>query len=92
MGLVWNVRQEKWNRKVAAFETFKNQNHHIKIPKLFVVPDQDPAWPSDMCGLKLGILVSNILSGHTSLTTKQKAQLDTLGSWNETMTKRAAKK
>ncbi|KAF0690249.1 hypothetical protein As57867_018284, partial [Aphanomyces stellatus] len=60
MGFVWNVPVDNWARKIAAFEIFKNQHHHLKIPLKFVVPDQDPAWPSDMWGLKLGIVVNTI--------------------------------
>ncbi|RLO08776.1 hypothetical protein DYB28_009829 [Aphanomyces astaci] len=53
-GFVWDAAELHWKSNLAALETFKAMHDHLLVPSEFVVPADDPQWPVEMWGLKLG--------------------------------------
>jgi len=44
----------------AAFKVYKEKNGDLRIPKNFIVPENDPDYPPDAWGLKLGNSLQSI--------------------------------
>ena len=42
---------------LKGLEIYETIHGHGKVPTLFVVPAEDPSWPAEMVGFKLGYYV-----------------------------------
>ncbi|RHZ38731.1 hypothetical protein DYB26_013531 [Aphanomyces astaci] len=78
-GFVWDAAELHWKSNLAALETFKAIHDHLLVPSEFVVPADDPQWPVEMWGLKLGKLISRLRSTTTSLPPHRLNVLNSLG-------------
>ncbi|RHZ02925.1 hypothetical protein DYB31_004984 [Aphanomyces astaci] len=78
-GFVWDAAELHWKSNLAALETFKAIHDHLLVPSEFVVPADDPQWPVEMWGLKLGKLISRLRSTTTSLPPHKLDVLNSLG-------------
>ncbi|KDO25650.1 hypothetical protein SPRG_08949 [Saprolegnia parasitica CBS 223.65] len=78
-------RRQSWEAKLLAMQTFHRLHGHVKVPNSFVVPHDDPAWPPDTCGMRLGSAAANFRNRADTLSPEQKAALTDLGySWKTT--------
>ncbi len=80
LGFDWGAsRDHRWRKKLVALTTFKDIHGHVRVPHTFVVPNNDPRWPFEMHGMKLGSVVDHLrqLKGH--LSQHQLHALDALG-------------
>ncbi|KAL3660825.1 hypothetical protein V7S43_014227 [Phytophthora oleae] len=60
LGFVWDRSWAKWDDRIfPAFETFKLEKGHSKIPQSFVVPCTTP-WPEKSHGLLIGKIFDRI--------------------------------
>ncbi|OQR84165.1 hypothetical protein ACHHYP_13794 [Achlya hypogyna] len=60
LGFVWSSWERTWAAKILALETYAKIHGDLLVPRSFVVPTDDGAWPEDTWGLKLGLAVNNI--------------------------------
>jgi hypothetical protein len=89
-GFVWNVQQHKFEQLISMLELFKKKRGTFLVPNDFVVPLDDPDWPSEFAGVRLGRRVDYIRQKSNRLLFEQYEQLDDLGfvwrvldnSWN----------
>ncbi|KAF0722167.1 hypothetical protein Ae201684P_020043 [Aphanomyces euteiches] len=79
MEFLWDAEELHRERILLALKTYKEIHNDLYVPKLFVVPTGDPAWPSDVAGMKLGYVGSNLRERRDSTSDKFKKQLDSLG-------------
>ncbi|GMF47991.1 unnamed protein product [Phytophthora fragariaefolia] len=60
LGFVWNIIEYKWSERILpALQTFCKVHGHCRVYKSFIVP-ADAAWPENLHGLKLGVVVNRI--------------------------------
>ncbi|KAF0743471.1 hypothetical protein Ae201684P_020061 [Aphanomyces euteiches] len=78
LGFVWNDNQHQWSLTMEALRTFKKIYGHIKVPRVFEVPEDDPQWPVYLWTMRLGVKVGNIRRRQTELTLEQRQELDAL--------------
>jgi len=68
---------------VEALEAYRTQHGHINVPMSFVVPHDDPSWPSACWGLRLGNRVNAVRTKDRYLKGKEwaerTARLESLG-------------
>ena len=79
----------------GALVAYKRLYGDVNVPPSFAVPDNDPAWPEEALGLKLGARVAAIRSQGTlvSNSPERRGMLDDLGfSWDLAKTTRRNKK
>jgi hypothetical protein len=61
----------------VALLTYKNLNSNILVPRIFVVPTNDIAWPIETWGIKLGTVVSDIRRGKSHVD--KRVDLESIG-------------
>jgi Helicase associated domain len=49
-----------WDTTRQALQVYKDLHGHLLVPQVFVIPTDDPKWPEQIRGLKLGEIVSGI--------------------------------
>ncbi|RLN79134.1 hypothetical protein BBJ28_00016649 [Nothophytophthora sp. Chile5] len=60
----WNVREARWNRYyMPAMQRYTELHGSSNVPQSFVVPKDDPEWPTELRGYRLGQKVSNLRCG-----------------------------
>ncbi|KAH9134055.1 hypothetical protein AeRB84_020059 [Aphanomyces euteiches] len=83
LGFVWNDNQHQWSLTMEALRTFKKIYGHLKVPRVFEVPEDDPEWPVYLWTMKFGSRIQSIRSGYVKLSEDQREGLDALGFvWN----------
>ncbi|KAF1792167.1 LNS2/PITP protein [Phytophthora cactorum] len=61
----WNAREARWNRYfVPARQRYQELHGTAQVPQSFVVPCDDPDWPSELGGYRLGQKVNNLRCGN----------------------------
>ncbi|KAG9406171.1 hypothetical protein AC1031_002503 [Aphanomyces cochlioides] len=78
LDFVWNARELHWNRNLSAFKTYKQLYGNLRVPQKFIVPNDDPAWPSDVEDIKLGTVVNYLRSKQATLSDEMKRELNKL--------------
>ncbi|KAH9184535.1 hypothetical protein AeNC1_013490 [Aphanomyces euteiches] len=78
LDFVWDANKLHWNRKLLAMKTYKQLYGNMRVPKAFVVPKDDPAWPSDVEAIKLGIVFNTLRSNQATLSDEKKRELNKL--------------
>ncbi|KAG7378486.1 Phosphatidate phosphatase lpin1 [Phytophthora pseudosyringae] len=75
LGFSWNDREARWNRFFApAMQRYQELHGTSQVPQSFVVPcDDDPDWPAELGGYRLGQKVNNLRCGDP-LTDAQELQ------------------
>lgn len=64
LDFIWNAREGRWNKYfVPAMQRFEELHGHSKVPQSFVVPSDDPDWPPELAGYRLGQKVNNLRCG-----------------------------
>ncbi|OQR84817.1 hypothetical protein ACHHYP_12790 [Achlya hypogyna] len=81
VGFVWGAGRSliSWADKMLALATYRAVHGHTRVPKTFVVPDDDRNWPPALWGMKLGGLVDKLRRRLDTLPTDQRAALVALG-------------
>ncbi|GMF37568.1 unnamed protein product [Phytophthora fragariaefolia] len=60
----WNAREARWNRYfIPAMQTYQELYGNSQVPQSFVVPCDDPKWPAELGGYRLGQKVNNLRCG-----------------------------
>lgn len=61
----WNAREARWNRYfIPAMQRYQElHGSSSQVPQSFVVPDDDPDWPPELGGYRLGQKVNNLRCG-----------------------------
>uniref|UniRef100_K3WY59 Helicase-associated domain-containing protein n=1 Tax=Globisporangium ultimum (strain ATCC 200006 / CBS 805.95 / DAOM BR144) TaxID=431595 RepID=K3WY59_GLOUD len=74
--VVANWEQFRWEQvALHALQTFQTLEGHLRIPRRFVVPEDDERWPKASWGFKLGAHVNQLRVNRATL---QEYQLDAL--------------
>ncbi|OQR86676.1 hypothetical protein ACHHYP_10271 [Achlya hypogyna] len=60
LNFVWRQRDHLWQRNLAAFDQYRAINGHLDVPIDFTVAAEDEAWPKDLRGLPLGMVVHSL--------------------------------
>ncbi|OQR83648.1 hypothetical protein ACHHYP_14439 [Achlya hypogyna] len=82
INFVFDVNELKWELKLVALQTYKALHGDLCIPQDFRIPSQDPAWPRDLWGMRLGLAVRSIRQ-KTDVMSPRYAQLSAMGFvWN----------
>ncbi|KAF0690250.1 Aste57867_18347 [Aphanomyces stellatus] len=77
MGFIWDALEATWQRKLQALALYHARVGDLHMKREFVIPAQDPAWPMELWGLRLGMVVHNLR--HTTLSDERRGQLDAMG-------------
>ncbi|KAE8910342.1 hypothetical protein PF005_g1491 [Phytophthora fragariae] len=60
----WNAREARWNRYfIPAMQRYQELHGSPQVPQSFVVPCDDPEWPVELGGYRLGQKVNNLRCG-----------------------------
>jgi hypothetical protein len=60
----WNAREARWNRYfIRAMQRYQELHGRDQVPQSFVVPCDDPDWPAELGGYRLGQKVNNLRLG-----------------------------
>ncbi|OQR86468.1 hypothetical protein ACHHYP_10512 [Achlya hypogyna] len=81
---VWQPQEHNWELKFLAFETYKRLHGDLLVRQDFVVPKDDPSWPRETWGMKLGLIVTKLrATGEAAVRADRHTRLATLGFvWN----------
>ncbi|OQR86646.1 hypothetical protein ACHHYP_10338 [Achlya hypogyna] len=84
LGFVWDWFDDNWNFRIQALATYKRIHGSIHVRFSYVVPNDDPQWPREYWGTKLGVVVANLRERASTCPPERKAELDALGfSWTK---------
>ncbi|KAH9153592.1 hypothetical protein LEN26_003520 [Aphanomyces euteiches] len=78
LGFVWNAMELRQHRTLTALKTYKQKFGNLFVPQKFVVPRDDPDWPSDVENMKLGRIVNDLRSKKATLSKKMRTELEKL--------------
>ncbi|KAG6609298.1 Lipin protein [Phytophthora cinnamomi] len=60
----WNAREARWNCYfIPAMQRYQEIHGNSHVPQSFVVPCDDPKWPAQLGGFRLGQKVNNLRCG-----------------------------
>ncbi|OQR87468.1 hypothetical protein ACHHYP_08835 [Achlya hypogyna] len=76
---VWDVQEHKRDMNMLALRTYKALRGDLLVPERFHVPENDPAWPSEVWGLHLGRVVRKIRSYGPDGPVQRKDELIAMG-------------
>ncbi|KAF0743472.1 hypothetical protein Ae201684P_020103 [Aphanomyces euteiches] len=83
LDFVWDAMKMHQHRVLSGLKTYQMKYDNLFVPHKFVVPQDDPDWPSDLANMRLGAIVNRIRSRKDLLSVEMKAKLDELGfEWN----------
>jgi hypothetical protein len=61
LGFEWKSSLEEiWTKTLLALTNYADIHGHMRVPQRFIVPTDDPRWPEEMHGIKLGKVVSDL--------------------------------
>lgn len=92
IGFIWSEVQWKWETQLLpALQRFHELFGHSRVPVRFTVPSQDPCWPEDLWGYKLGVMAAHATSTATDSYPNDRGlqALKELGFFDEQGEKRA---
>ncbi|CAK4577248.1 unnamed protein product, partial [Aphanomyces euteiches] len=78
LDFVWDANKLHWNRNLSALKAYKQNYGNLRVPQAFVVPKDDPDWPSVYAKIKLGTVVNNLRRNQATLSDKKKRELNKL--------------
>ncbi|KAH9107295.1 hypothetical protein LEN26_009959 [Aphanomyces euteiches] len=55
LDFVWDSKKLRQNRIMTALKTYQMKYDNLFVPHKFVVPQDDPDWPSDLAKMHLGV-------------------------------------
>ncbi|GAB5370928.1 hypothetical protein AAMO2058_001535300 [Amorphochlora amoebiformis] len=61
---------EKWEQVWEALLRYRDIHGNLLIPHSFVIPEDNPEWPSNLAGLKLGQKIRNMRSVGTHIKSR----------------------
>ncbi|RHY68360.1 hypothetical protein DYB26_009629 [Aphanomyces astaci] len=76
---VWDPVEHQRNMEICALQAYRAVFGHVRVPSLFVVPDNDDQWPKDTWTLPLGVITKTLRSSWTSLPETSRAALEQVG-------------
>ncbi|EQC25065.1 hypothetical protein SDRG_17057 [Saprolegnia diclina VS20] len=79
IGFVWDWYDDLWNARMAALTRYKELHGDVLVPHSFVIPENDPNWPKEMGGNRLGVAVVTIRQNRQGCPPERKLQLDAMG-------------
>ncbi|KAE9316890.1 hypothetical protein PF001_g7099 [Phytophthora fragariae] len=82
LGFVYDAYQFRWDRIVLpALREFHRVNGHADVPRSFIVPSGDQAWPKLTWGYRLGNIAGHIRHQevYSTQVTMSKEELDRMG-------------
>ncbi|KAF0722163.1 hypothetical protein Ae201684P_020151 [Aphanomyces euteiches] len=79
MNFIWDARELHRNVILLALKTYKEIYDNLYVPSRFVVPSDDPEWPPELAGMKLGVVVNNLLNRRATTSDELKKGLEELG-------------
>ncbi|KAG9406191.1 hypothetical protein AC1031_002522 [Aphanomyces cochlioides] len=83
LNFIWDANELHRNLILLAFKTYKEIHDNLYVPSTFVVPSDDPAWPLELAGMKLGGVFNNLLNRRATTSDELKKGLEELGfEWN----------
>ncbi|KAF1324289.1 Formin protein 20, partial [Globisporangium splendens] len=75
--VITNWEQFRWEQAALhALQTFQTLEGHLRIPRRFVVPENDERWPKASWGFKLGAHVNQLRVNRSTLPEYQLDALD----------------
>ncbi|KAL3673469.1 hypothetical protein V7S43_001179 [Phytophthora oleae] len=79
LGFNWNAREGRWNRYfLPALQKYHEIYGNRQVPQRFVVPSDDPAWPAELGGYRLGQKVNNLRCGDPMSNPEEMQDIDLL--------------
>ncbi|KAH9110485.1 hypothetical protein AeMF1_014722 [Aphanomyces euteiches] len=78
LDFVWDANKLHWNRNLSALKAYKQNYGNLRVPQAFIVPKDDPAWPSVYAKIKLGNVVHYLRSNQATLSDEKKRELNKL--------------
>ncbi|KAF0722162.1 hypothetical protein Ae201684P_020057 [Aphanomyces euteiches] len=78
MNFIWDADELHRNLILLALKTYKEIYDNLYVPQKFVVPCDDPAWPSGTANMNLGVVVNNLRKNRANLSNALKMGLDAL--------------
>ncbi|KDO25071.1 hypothetical protein SPRG_09210 [Saprolegnia parasitica CBS 223.65] len=79
-GFLWRPLEHRWALFISALRVHKHIYEHVLVRQDFVVPSDDPAWPIEMWGARLGTMVTKLRAeGDAKCPPARRAQLAELG-------------
>jgi hypothetical protein len=84
LGFDWGVSHgDNWGKNLLALSTYDEIFGHMRLPQSFVVPTDDPRWPEETHGIKLGRVVSDLRRRKDTLPPNRIDALNFFGfEWN----------
>ncbi|RHY28379.1 hypothetical protein DYB32_006022 [Aphanomyces invadans] len=79
MGFVWDATEANWHVNLLALETYQKVHGNLTVAKAYVVPTEDPQWPKEVWGLKLGNLVRTLRNRASGLSPHKLDALNAMG-------------
>ena len=73
-----DIFEKKFESFMLALKVFKKLHGHLRVPRNYIVPSSPP-WPSEVHGLKLGMMVSSTRTGASNRTPERVARLQEIG-------------
>lgn len=65
LGFNWSAQEGRWNRYfLPALQKYHEVYGDRHVPQRFVVPSDDPRWPAELGGYRLGQKVNNLRCGN----------------------------
>ncbi|KAH9183769.1 hypothetical protein AeNC1_014256 [Aphanomyces euteiches] len=83
MNFIWDANELHRNLILLAIKTYKKIYGNLYVPPKFVVPSDDPEWPRELVGMKLGGIANSLPNRRATASDELKKGLEELGfEWN----------
>ena len=80
MGFVFDAREHRWQHEMlAALKCFKNEYGDFPIPDAFVVPTENPRWPANLWGKKIGSTYFAVVRRVDTYSARRRDELEEIG-------------
>ncbi|OQR96159.1 hypothetical protein ACHHYP_16922 [Achlya hypogyna] len=80
LGMVWCASKKfSWEHRLLGLETYHRYYNHLKVPKSFQVPENDPAWPKEVWNMQLGWVVKDLRNKENTMPPARKRKLESMG-------------
>ncbi|KDO26581.1 hypothetical protein SPRG_07985 [Saprolegnia parasitica CBS 223.65] len=80
LGMVWCASKKfSWENRLLGLETYHRFYNHLKVPKSFQVPENDPSWPKEVWNMQLGWVVKDLRNKEHTMPLVRKRKLESMG-------------
>ncbi|OQS07298.1 hypothetical protein THRCLA_20182 [Thraustotheca clavata] len=80
LGMVWCASKKfSWEHRLLGLETYHRYYNHLKVPKSFQIPENDPAWPKETWNMQLGWVVKDLRNKEHTMPLSRKRKLESMG-------------